>query len=98
MVNDVSDRGERLLDLETSSQQELVVLLSDLDVVDFLLVEDHQGEGLPSQLPHAVPHQVCPILADIFQASLCLTSGHLTHIPERIQVLCVYFDGWRRIK
>lgn len=51
-----------LLALETSSQEELLVLLSDLDVVDFLLVEDHQGEGLPRQLPRAVPHQVCPIL------------------------------------
>lgn len=51
-----------LLDLETGSQQEVLVLLSDLDVVDFVLVEDHQGEGLPSQLSHTVPHKVCPIL------------------------------------
>lgn len=39
-----------------------MVLLSDLDVVDFVLVEDHQGEGLVFQLPGAVPHQVGPVL------------------------------------
>lgn len=38
------------------------MLLSDLDVVDFVLVVDHQGEGLIGQLPGAVPHQVCPVL------------------------------------
>lgn len=51
-----------LLDFESGSQQELLVLLSDLDVVDFVLVEDHQGEGLIGQLPGAVPHQVGPVL------------------------------------
>ena len=50
------------MDFESGSQQELVVLLSDLDVVDFVLVEDHQGEGLVGQLPGAVPHQVRPVL------------------------------------
>lgn len=53
-----------LLDFESGSQQELLVLMSDLDVVDFVLVEDHQGEGLIGQLPGAVPHQVRPVLRD----------------------------------
>lgn len=51
-----------LLSFESSSQHELLVLLSDLNVVDFVLVEDHQGEGLVGQLPGAVPHQVGPVL------------------------------------
>lgn len=51
-----------LLRLESGSQQELLVLLSDLDVVDFVLVEDHEGEGLLVQLPGAVPHQVDAVL------------------------------------
>lgn len=51
-----------LLGFESGSQQELLVLLSDLDVVDFVLVEDHEGEGLAGQLPGAVPHKVRPVL------------------------------------
>ena len=51
-----------LLGFEAGSQQELLVLLSDLDVVDFVLVEDHEGEGLARQLPGAVPHKVRAVL------------------------------------
>lgn len=47
---------------ESSSQHEPLVLLSDLNVVDFVLVEDHQGEGLVGELPGAVPHHVGPVL------------------------------------
>lgn len=36
--------------------------MSDLDVVDFVLVEDHQGVGLIGQLPGAIPYQVSPVL------------------------------------
>lgn len=51
-----------LLRFESSSQLEHLVLLPDLDVVDLVLVEDHQGEGLVGMLPDTVPHQVRPVL------------------------------------
>lgn len=51
-----------LLRLESSSQLVLLVLLPDLDVVDLVLVQNHQGEWLVVLLPGAVPHQVRPIL------------------------------------
>lgn len=40
----------------------MLALLFDLDVVDFVLVKDHQGEGLIGLLTGAVPHQVRPVL------------------------------------
>lgn len=67
----VKNPGLYLLDFESSSQHELLVLLPDLDVVDFVLVVDHQGEGLVRLLPGAVPHQVRPIL-DETQDLKCL--------------------------
>lgn len=51
-----------LVDCASSPQKKLLVLLADLDVVDLVLVVDHQGERLIGLLPFAVPHQVCPIL------------------------------------
>lgn len=54
--------GSDLLGFQSGSQLELLAVLPDLDVVDFVLVEDHEGEGLVGLLPGTVPHQVGPVL------------------------------------
>lgn len=64
-----------LLRFESSSQLVLLVLQPDLDVVDLVLVEDHQSEGLVGLLPGAVPHQVGPILNTNTRLSVVKQTG-----------------------
>lgn len=70
-----------------------MVLLSDLDVVDFVLVVDHQGEGLTGQLPGAVPHQVRPVLNRDKETGLGSMSQKRGRKPLMVSVTVLFLES-----
>lgn len=83
VVDNIWHRQKVLLPSESSSQQVNLafLLITNLDVVDFILVQHHEDIRIGRCLFRAVSHQESAILVYLSKSRFCLWSGNIRNIP-----------------